>query len=92
MEDRDGAIDISGNTGIKFYLRNVETGDKKIDGKDASEVNASEGRVKYEWDPEDVDTPGVYEAEFVVSFTDGEQTFPSNNFKSVRIEPDIEEN
>lgn len=91
LEDVDGPVDLTGNSKIQLYMRNVKTGTKKIDGKTVDVVNASEGRIRYEWDSEDVDTAGVFEAEFVVEFTDGDETFPSDGFKSIKIGDDIEE-
>jgi hypothetical protein len=91
LTDKDGNVDISGNSSVKFYMRNVETGNKKIDGKEMDVLNASTGRVEYNWDNEDVDTAGVFKAEIVVNFDDGDQPFPSDDFKSIKIGEDIEE-
>lgn len=91
LKDADGPVDITGNTRVQFYMRNTETGNKKVDGKTADVLDASEGRVEYDWDAEDVDTAGVFEAEFVVEFTDGDETWPSNDFKSIKIGEDIEQ-
>jgi len=91
LEDNNGAVDVTGNQQVKFYMKNMETGDKKVDGKQMTVTDPSNGQVKYEWDSEDVDTVGTFESEIVVNFVDGDETFPSNGFKSIRIQPDIEE-
>lgn len=91
LKDVDGPVDITGNTRVQFYMRNAKTGNKKVNGKTADVLNASEGRVEYKWDSEDVDTAGVFEAEFVVEFANGVETWPSNDFKSIKIGEDIEQ-
>lgn len=90
-QDRDGNVDLTGNTSVKFYMRNAETGNVKVDGGDMTVLDAGNGRVEYEWDASDVDTAGVFEAEIVANFQDGDRTFPSNGFKSIKIESDIED-
>lgn len=87
---KDG-VDISGYNDVKFYMRNAVTGNKKIDGKTMNVRDASKGFVEYQWDSSDVDTTGVYEVEIVVNFNDGDETFPSSGFKSLKITSDIEE-
>jgi len=91
LKDANGPVDITGNKRVQFYMKNRKTGNKKIEGKTVNVLNASEGRVEYEWDSEDVDTAGVFEAEIVVEFTNGDETWPSNGFKSIKIGEDIEQ-
>jgi len=91
LEDVDGAVDLTGVSQVRFYMRNAATGNKKINGKQMTVTDSANGKVKYEWDSEDVDETGLFEAEIVATFTDGDETFPSDDFKSIRINPDIEE-
>lgn len=90
-QDRDGTVNISGYSSVKFYMRDANNGTKIVDGKDMTVINETEGLVEYEFDASEVDTAGVYEAEVVVNFQDGDETFPSNGFKSIKIEEDIED-
>ncbi len=93
LQDQNGNADISGFQTVKLYMRNVADGTKKIDGKTMTVLDENTGNVKYEWDAEDVDTTGVYEAEIVVDYgtPGGKETFPSDGFKSIQIVDDIEE-
>ena len=91
LEDDNGPVDITGYSQVRFFMKNVETGNKKIQGAQMNVVNPSEGKVRYEWSDQDVDTVGTFEAEVVVTFVDGDETFPSEGFKSISINEDIEE-
>lgn len=84
-EDDDGAIPDLDLASVSFYMRNEDTGDLKVDGKDASVVDASTGEVKYEWDAEDVDTVGTFETWFVAEWADGEITIPNAGNKPIEI-------
>lgn len=71
------AVDLTECT-VKFYMKRRGYEDKKIDGENATITDVSNGYVTYEWSDTDLDTPGVYECEFVVTYSDSSQeTFPS---------------
>ena len=46
--------------------------------------------LRYDWDATDTSAPGIYEAEFEVTYADGSvETFPNNSFITVKITGDI---
>lgn len=52
--------------------------------------DAANGVVRYDWQAGDTDTPGLYEAEFEVTYADGAvETFPNSDWIIIRIEGDI---
>lgn len=52
-------------------------------------VDFNQRIVEYRWAPADVQTVGVFDAEFFVSQLGVLQTFPDKGFITVTIEPDI---
>lgn len=94
-DENDKAINLSNFNEITFYLTNFETGDRKIksteSGGDVVVINASEGKVKYEWQPLDTDEVGMFEGEFEVEYSDGTtETFPNQRDLIVKINPNNE--
>lgn len=87
LKSADGtAIDLSnvdaGN--VKFQVR-TKQGEMFINGS-CEIVDASAGKVKYEWEEGDTEDVGTYEAEFDVEFQDGNRlTVPNNEFIPVII-------
>lgn len=71
---------------VQFQMR-MRDGPTVIDAPCA----VSEGAVvEYGWDPADTAEPGLYEAEFRVTYADGAvETFPNNGFLTVRIAEDV---
>lgn len=89
LKDADGtAVDITGNLGVTFHMRN-QAGTVVVDA--AATVNdASAGDVKYSWSAGDTDTAGVYDAEFEVTYANGDvETFPNYGYEKVRITDDL---
>jgi hypothetical protein len=68
--DEDGSV--LGLTGCSVRFRMIhESGAVKVDSVPAEVVIAATGRVSYEFEPADVDTPGLYFYWFLVSDEDG---------------------
>lgn len=85
LVETDGTpVDLTTATGVEFRM-GITPGSPKVDAA-AIVVTASEGRVKYEWVSGDVDTVGIYNGEWVVTFDDGVQVVPSSGFVEVEIE------
>lgn len=81
IKDANGdAVDLTNATAVKFWLKNAQTGEVKINGADATFQNPrTAGQVKYEWDADDLDTPGEWEAEFKLTWpTSLPQTTPND--------------
>lgn len=76
----DGSVqDLSGASAVVLNARFTRTDVRKINGGACAVVApATDGRVRYDPDPADVDTPGVLQCEFVATLAGNEQvTFPS---------------
>lgn len=87
LEDADGPVDLSGKT-VKFFMRLVGSKTKKVNADatpDADQVG-NKGKVTYAWAAADIDTAGIYEGEFEVTFSVGlKQTFPNDRFIVINI-------
>jgi len=68
---QDGsAVDLTGAT-VKFYMKNRDTGNVKINGVACTLVVAASGTCKYVWQSGDTDTVGTFVAEVEVTFSGG---------------------
>lgn len=85
LTDGDGVpVDLNGAE-VTFVMRELFGGDIVVD-HGADIVDASAGTVIYDWVDGDTDVAGGYEAEWKVSFADGEvATFPNNGSETVAI-------
>lgn len=81
IKDANGdAVDLTNATDVKFWLKNAQTGEVKINGAAADFLNPrTSGKVKYNWGATDLDTPGEWEAEFKLTWpTALPQTTPND--------------
>lgn len=78
LEDQDGVRDLSsGITAVKFYMKNIADGNLKVNAA-ATISDGANGKVEYKWQADDVDTAGIFEAEFEVEYNTGDkETFPN---------------
>lgn len=84
------AYDLTGATGAVFHLRNSETGAVKLSSMTATVVNAAQGILRYDWGTNDLDTAGLFDAEFEVTMNTGRKiTVPTQGYISVRVVDDI---
>ena len=60
--DRNGPLDLSGASGVKFQMIN-RAGAGKVDAA-ATILDATGGEVYYSWTGTDTDTPGLFYASF----------------------------
>lgn len=83
------AVSLAGAS-VVFNMRR-RGGTAVISRKAASiEGNPSAGTVRYDWEPSDTGSVGIFEAEFEVTYTDGTvETFPNSGFITVQIAGDI---
>jgi|APHM01.1.fsa_nt_gi hypothetical protein len=78
---------------VEFHLGSIEDGKIVTDDTsgNVSILNEEKGKVQYNWTDNDTEKTGVFEAEFVVNFSNGkEQTYPNNGFIKVYVRQDIE--
>lgn len=84
--------DLSGAT-VKFYMKRVQTGALKINGANATIVDAEAGQVRYTWTGTDTDTAGMYRAEFeITGLSPTPVRFPSGGqppYIRVRVLPKV---
>jgi hypothetical protein len=80
LSDDNGPIDLTGIP-VDFKMRlagDTETKIHKPAIPDPDQIT-NKGRAKYEWDDEDVDTPGNFVGEFKLSTGEGSLTIPNGN-------------
>lgn len=82
-------VDISGGD-VKFYAVDPSTNELLINGENVTIVDATQGKIRYQWTSGDTDTSGFWKGEFVVTFSDGDITFPNTGFIDVIINPDAQ--
>jgi hypothetical protein len=92
LKDAAGAaVDLTGTT-CKFIMRRVGAATAKVNAAavvDANQV-ANKGKVSYTWVAADVDTAGVYEAEWQVTFSGAKpETFPNDGYLVIKIADEL---
>jgi len=69
----------------RFHMRELKTKTTVIDTS-AHIVDDRLGLVQYNWKTDETSTPGIYQAEFEISYPDGStETFPSDGYIDVEI-------
>lgn len=85
-------VDLTMATAIHFImrLRDAPSGAPKVNAP-AVVVDAAQGAVRYDWAAGDTDTPGVYLAEWQVTYADGrKQTFPTLTYHVITVLADLD--
>ena len=81
-------VDLLGTT-VRFYMRLMGSNSTTIDAS-ASVISEANGIVQYDWVAGDTADVGSYQAEFEVTYSDGNiETFPNANYIGVEIIDDI---
>ena len=78
LADSAGPINLTGWT-VRFVMTPAGSMTKKVDALAAIDPDqtTNRGQISYAWQNEDVDTPGLYECEFICTMPDSKQvTFP----------------
>lgn len=81
-------VSLVGVTGVKLVIADRRGGTpSEYDGE---VVNASAGTVRYEWTGDEFDEPGVYYAEWQVTYSDGSiATFPNDKEFIIQVRTDL---
>lgn len=73
------------NATARFHMRELKTKTTVLDAL-ATVADDRLGVVQYNWKPGETSTPGIYQAEFEITYPDGSQeTFPSDGYIDVEI-------
>jgi len=81
-------VDLLGAT-LRFHMRPIGSTAVSIDSP-ASIISEAGGIVQYDWVVGDTTQIGSYQAEFEVTYSDGNvETFPNNSYISIEIKDDI---
>jgi hypothetical protein len=97
LDPNEDPVDLTSASSIKFIMRKKEirggSSAPKV-SEAAVVVNAAAGLVRYDWAEADVDTVGIYLAEWEVTWTLGgpTDTYPSHGYAEVIIAQDLNEN
>jgi hypothetical protein len=71
---------------VRFRMREIGTTAFTLDEPAAIVTAIGTPTVRYDWDSSDTATPGFYEAEFVVTYSDNTvETFPNSDFITINI-------
>lgn len=88
LEDADGnAAALTGAT-VRFLMRLRKGGELKVDAA-ATIVSVPLGQVRYEFLGADVDTAGLYVAEFETTIAGLKQSYPITDDLLIEILPDL---
>jgi len=93
---RDGTgaiVNLTGATGVRFIMRSNDdpSGVPKVAAAGSIIGLATDGHVRYTWVAANVDTAGLYDAEFEVTFAGpAPQTFPNDRQIVILITPDLD--
>jgi len=93
LEDSDEvAIDLTSATSVSFRMSPLGGGDTKVDATAEIVGDKKNGEVKYQWAPEDTDTPGLYLAGWRVMWNapDDFQDFPNGGYILVNVTPALD--
>jgi len=82
------AYDLTGGS-VVFNMRNAETGVVKVSRSAAILVDGPTGKLRYEWEAADLDTAGIYEADFEITISSRKLTVPTNGYIQVSVLDDI---
>ena len=87
MQNDGTVVNLSGLV-VDFQMRQRGVDDVVLTGA-AEIVSALGGTVKYDWSMGETDTIGLFDAEFVVTFLDGQQTYPTDGSIEIEIKPNL---
>ncbi len=88
LDSAGNAVNLSGATGL-FLLKHTRTRELKVSSAIVI-VSAVAGTVRYDWVTGDTDTPGDYDAEVQITFSDTTiETFPNGDYHRLIVLKDL---
>lgn len=89
-ESSGNPLNLTGATAT-FSMKKAGASAPKITRAAAQIADAAAGKVKYSWATGDTNDPGIYRAEFEVTFSGGgKATFPGDGYIEVHILEDVD--
>lgn len=85
LRDAAGAKNLAGASGVTFAMKSGTT----VKSGAAVIEDSLGGVVRYDWAVGDTNTVGVYDAEFVVTESSKQQSFPNDRYISVEVKAEI---
>ena len=91
LNDANGAVDLTTSTEIKFQMEKKGTRERIIDSVDVTKDTPPgvDGKVTYQWQLADTDDWGLFRGLFVVTFSSGESSFPSDGYIEISFQRDL---
>lgn len=90
LDSAGNPVNLTGAS-VRFLMRSDEASTPKVAAAAAIVGAATNGEVRYTWVVNDLDTPGVYRAEWEVTYAGGaKETFPADGYIPVVIRPDLD--
>jgi len=85
-DDAGSPIDLTDATGVTFHMINSATDELIIDAAGTIEAPATDGVISYQWQTGDTNVAGVFRVTWIVTWPDGNQTFPGAGDDTIEIE------
>lgn len=82
-------VNISGAS-VKIYSYNNDKNEMLIDGDNVTIVNGDLGIIKYKFETSAVSDTGLFPTEFIVTYSDGDLTFPNNDYIALNVFEDAQ--
>jgi hypothetical protein len=90
LTDSTGRARSMANASQVRFNMSTESGTNVISGGIGSIVNANRGIVAYEWVEGDTENTGIHNAEFQITYVNGQiETFPNNGYIKVIVKEEL---
>lgn len=90
LTDSNGRARSMANASQVRFNMSTENGTNVISGGIGSIVNATKGIVAYEWQDGDTSNVGLHNAEFEITYVNGQrETFPNNSYIKVIVKEEL---
>src|SRR5258706_2638789 len=70
LKENDGSVVPLPGASVAFYFRHVDATKAKVSAGICNITDAANGKVEYRWATTDLAVPGLYNAEFRITFAD----------------------
>lgn len=84
LKQKDGSVVDLTTATVAFYFRHVNENQAKVSAGSCNVTDAANGKVEYRWTTGDLAVPGLYNAEFRITF--GDNTSQSIIIQDVNVQ------